>query len=74
MKNFCYWQEDSPQLNTQIYGLENKKICLLRLNEYRLLKESAELKLINNINIFCPLIKAEQATEMECLTGIKLNE
>ena len=74
MKNFCYWQENPPQLNTQIYKIENKKICLLRLNEYRILKESAESGLINNIDIFCPLIKAEQATEMECLTGIKLNE
>ena len=60
-KNFCYWQEDPP-VSIPMY---NNKICLLKENEYRLLKESSEAGLIKNISIFCPYNNAEQALECE---------
>ena len=67
MKNFCYWQEDAP---FPIPSYNDKKICLLREMEFKLIKESQEAGLINHekISIFCPYINAEQANElcMEC--------
>lgn len=65
--NFCYWQEEPP-VSIPLY---KSKICLLRQIEYKLNKE---LGINKDINIFCPLINAEQAIEMDCITGIKLNE
>jgi hypothetical protein len=70
MEKFCYWQEESP-IQFQ-YLINKQRICLLRENEYKL---NEELGLNNKkINIFCPFTNAEQATEMDCLLGIKQNE
>lgn len=71
MENFCYWHENIPnyiQLNNLI-GI--KKICLLRQMEYKLEKEAG---INSKINIFCPFQSADQATEMDCILGIKQNE
>lgn len=67
-KNFCYWQEDPPIVNL-IY---NNKLCLLKENEYNLIKELKQTNLINKkINIFCPYINSVQAMECEHYKLIK---
>lgn len=48
MENFCYWQENSP---TKSYFNYTEKICLLRLNEYKIQKENGTA---NKVNIICP--------------------
>lgn len=71
MENFCYWHENVPdyiQLN-KLMGV--KKICLLRQMEYKIEKESG---IESKINIFCPFQSVDQATEMDCKIGIKINE
>lgn len=60
MDNFCYWQEEPPINNKDNNLIFSKKICLFRLNEYRLLKE-AEKKV--DINIFCPYNTEKEAEE-----------
>ena len=67
MENFCYWQEDIP-VSIPIY---QGKICLLRESEYRIEKENG---IESKINIICPFTVAEQATEMDCIAGIKVYE
>ena len=69
--NFCYWHENIPDYTQSQFFTENKKICLLRQMEYKLQKEAG---IVNKTNIFCPLQSANQATEMDCIIGIKLNE
>ena len=75
MENFCYWQENTPQTNIQIYELQKNKICLLRLNEYRLIKELEVDKagLLHNISIFCPynIEEAENCYEYKLIKDIK---
>lgn len=75
MENFCYWQENTPQTNIQIYEMQNKKICLLRLNEYRLIKELEidKASLLHNISIFCPynIEEAENCYEYKLIKDIK---
>ena len=60
MKNFCYWQENTPQTNIQIYEMQNKKICLLRLNEYKLQKELSLTEHGKKIDIFCPFTEQDK--------------
>lgn len=67
MKNFCYWQENPPFSNS----LYNNKICLLKQNEYKLIKESKQKELINKINIFCPYLNANSAEVCEQYKLIK---
>lgn len=67
MEDFCYWQEDAPIF----FPLYQNKICLLRQSEYKVEKE---LGIESKVNIFCPFVTAEQATEMDCIAGIKVYE
>ena len=62
MENFCYWQEDAPNINNQIYKINQQKICLLRLNEYKIDKENG---IKNTNNIFCPYLNKEDG--LSCL-------
>ena len=75
MENFCYWQEDAPNINNQIYKINQQKICLLRLNEYKLIKELEVDKagLLHNISIFCPysIEEAENCYEYKLIKDIK---
>jgi len=75
MENFCYWQENTPQTNIQIYEMQNKKICLLRLNEYKLMKELEvdKVGLLHNIDIFCPynIKQAENCYDYKLIKDIK---
>lgn len=62
MENFCYWQEDAPNVKNQIYKINQQKICLLRLNEYKMDKE---VGIKNTISIFCPYLSKEDG--LSCL-------
>lgn len=67
MENFCYWQEETP-VALPFY---KNKICLIRQSEYKIEKETGNE---SKINIICPFTAAEQATEMDCIAGIKVYE
>ena len=69
--NFCYWHENIPDYSQSKFLTGKKKICLLRQMEYKIEKESG---INNKISIFCPFQFADQATEMDCILGIKQNE
>ena len=58
MENFCYWQENAPETHKQIYELNKQKICLLRMNEYKIEKEAG---LTSKISILCPYKNNEDA-------------
>ena len=62
MERFCYWQEDTPKINQSFYKVKKQKICLLRLNEYKISKENG---IKNTISIFCPYIDKKEA--IQCL-------
>lgn len=64
MENFCYWQENVPEINKQIYEIKQQKICLLRLNEYRLQKELNLTQQGERISIFCPY---SEKNSLNCL-------
>ena len=69
MENFCYWQEEFPKINNQIYMFEQQKICLLRFNEYKINKEAG----IKNTNsIFCPYIDKESG--LKCLDYLLIKD
>lgn len=71
MENFCYWHEDVPDYIQLNHLMGTKKICLLRQMEYKLEKEAG---ITSKTNIFCPFQNSDQATEMDCILGIKQNE
>ena len=62
MDSFCYWQEDAPINNSENYFQYFGKICLLRLNEYKIEKEAG---LKETTSIFCPYKNKDEA--MGCL-------
>ena len=69
MENFCYWQEEPPKINKQIYEIKQQKICLLRLNEYKIDKENG----IKNTNtIFCPYINKEDG--LQCIDYLLIKD
>lgn len=67
MKNFCYWQEDAPQTNNSIFKLQDEKICLLRLNEYKIQKELNLTKYGERNNILCPYTEKDKSNCYEYL-------
>lgn len=69
MENFCYWQEEIPRVDNQIYKFEQQKICLLRFNEYKISKENGST---NKINIFCPYISKENA--LSCIDYLLIKD
>lgn len=56
MENYCYWQENIPNIKNNL--LFQEKFCLLRLNEYEIEKEN---KGTSKINIICPYKNKEEA-------------
>lgn len=58
MENFCYWHENSPTGNSENYFKYMGKICLLRMEEYKIENEN-EIK--NKTSIFCPYKNCEEA-------------
>lgn len=64
-KFFCYWQENPPIINF----MYNNKLCLLKENEYKLMKELQQTN--EKMNIFCPYTDADQAMECEHYKLIK---
>ena len=69
MEKFCYWQENNPELNTNIIQLNQQKICLLRMNEYKISKENGST---NKISIFCPYINKENA--LSCIDYLLIKD
>ena len=71
MENFCYWQEDTPQTNIELYELKRQKICLLRLNEYKIQKELELTKYGPKISIFCPYNKEDA---LQCIDYLLIKD
>lgn len=69
MENFCYWQEEVPRVDNQIYKFGQQKICLLHFNEYKISKENGST---NKINIFCPYTNKENA--LSCIDYLLIKD
>ena len=68
-ENFCYWQENVPETNIQIYNFNQQKICLLRMNEYKIIKEAG---FTDKINIFCPYKNKEDG--LSCIDYLLIKD